>query len=355
MSGCSTEKKDYDKSVDYHNIKPYGDTMNDGKVQMSFTLPVPANEKGVEAALVLARKLGLKDPAVPHYHSLDKEFSFYVVYGEVTTGIDYDSIKVQTLEIDVMDMYETEEYIAKNIGRDIVIVGASTGTDAHTVGIDAVMNMKGYAGHYGLERYKGIEAYNLGSQVPNEEFIKKADVVLFVHQLQGELEANEVEFLKDVRTSFGQYAEKNIILILSKVDKEDRSKVDQIQKRVLEQCEQYLGFQPQCFQISNKLYQQGIQKHKDGLVRHSHIEDLKQCINSIVSNTQVVRQERLNQERKRYDTERQQRQNAERQRREQERQRTEDRRKQSNNDRKQRPDDQRRDQNKGWDNSRQER
>ncbi|HAD79574.1 MAG TPA: hypothetical protein DCF99_09420, partial [Flavobacteriaceae bacterium] len=64
----------------------------------------------------------------------------------------------------------------------------------------------------------------------------------------------------------------------------------------LEQCEQYLGFQPQCFQISNTLYQQGIQKHKDGLVRHSHIEDLKQCINSIISNTQVVRQERLNQE-----------------------------------------------------------
>ena len=54
------------------------------------------------------------------------------------------------------------------------MVGASTGTDAHTVGIDAIMNMKGYAGHYGLERYKGVRAYNLGSQVPNEEFIKKA-------------------------------------------------------------------------------------------------------------------------------------------------------------------------------------
>jgi beta-lysine 5,6-aminomutase beta subunit len=36
------------------------------------------------------------------------------------------------------------------------------------------MNMKGFAGHYGLERYEMIEAYNLGSQVPNEEFIKKA-------------------------------------------------------------------------------------------------------------------------------------------------------------------------------------
>lgn len=141
----------------------------------------------------------------------------------------------------------------------------------------------------------GLDA-NTADNLEALKGIKKADIVLFVHQLQGELEANEVEFLKDVRTSFGQYAEKNIILILSKVDKEDRSKVDQIQKKVLEQCEQYLGFQPKCFQISNKLYQQGIQKHKEGLVRHSHIEDLKQCINSIVSNTQVVRQERLNQE-----------------------------------------------------------
>ena len=72
-----------------------------------------------------------------------------------------------------MDMYETDEFIKENIGRKVVIVGASTGTDAHTVGIDAVMNMKGYAGHYGLERYEMIDAYNLGSQVPNEELIAK--------------------------------------------------------------------------------------------------------------------------------------------------------------------------------------
>jgi beta-lysine 5,6-aminomutase beta subunit len=36
------------------------------------------------------------------------------------------------------------------------------------------MNMKGYAGHYGIERYKMFEALNMGSQVPNEEFIAKA-------------------------------------------------------------------------------------------------------------------------------------------------------------------------------------
>ena len=37
------------------------------------------------------------------------------------------------------------------------------------------MNRKGFAGHYGLERYEMVEAYNLGSQVPNDEFLHKAE------------------------------------------------------------------------------------------------------------------------------------------------------------------------------------
>jgi beta-lysine 5,6-aminomutase beta subunit len=71
-------------------------------------------------------------------------------------------------------MAETDEFISQNIGRKLVVIGASTGTDAHTVGIDAIMNMKGYAGHFGLERYEMFETLNMGSQVPSEEFIAKA-------------------------------------------------------------------------------------------------------------------------------------------------------------------------------------
>jgi beta-lysine 5,6-aminomutase beta subunit len=78
------------------------------------------------------------------------------------------------VDVDVMEKHDIEDYIKDNIKRDVVILGACTGTDAHTVGIDAIMNMKGYAGHYGLERYEGIQAYNLGSQVPNEELVAKA-------------------------------------------------------------------------------------------------------------------------------------------------------------------------------------
>lgn len=126
--------------------------------------------------------------------------------------------------------------------------------------------------------------------------VKKADVVLFVHQLQGELEAIEIEFLKDVKESFGQYAAQNIILILSKIDKEDGVKVAQIEKRVLEQCENNLGFKPKCFQVSNEFYKHGIQNHEKDLIGYSHIEDLRQCIDEVIKNTQEVRQERAKQE-----------------------------------------------------------
>lgn len=170
----SLNKVEFDKTLDLTKLKPYGDTMNDGKVQMSFTLPVKDDEKGEEAARQLVRKMGFEEPSIAYHAPLDEEFTFYVVYGGTVHTVDYTDIHVQTVEAETMHMEEIDAYIRDNIGRKVIVVGASTGTDAHTVGIDAIMNRKGFAGHYGLERYDMIEAYNLGSQVPNEEFIRKA-------------------------------------------------------------------------------------------------------------------------------------------------------------------------------------
>lgn len=167
-------KKDFDTTLDLTKLRPYGDTMNDGKVQLSFTLPVPNNDKGREAATLIAKKMGLSDPNVAACKKLDDNFTFYVVYGSLTQSINYEEIKVQVVEEVTMSMEEINEYIQKHFGRKIIALGASTGTDAHTVGIDAIMNRKGFAGHYGLERYEMIESFNMGAQVPNEEFIKKA-------------------------------------------------------------------------------------------------------------------------------------------------------------------------------------
>ena len=168
------ESKDFDKTLDLSKIKPYGDTMNDGKTQLSFTLPVPCGAEAVEAAKQLLRKMGLENPSVVYYKELTPGFTFFNCYGSCQHTVDYSTIYVPKVESDTMDMYETDKYIKENFGRKIVIVGASTGTDAHTVGIDAIMNMKGYAGHYGIERYDMFDALNMGSQIPNEEFIAKA-------------------------------------------------------------------------------------------------------------------------------------------------------------------------------------
>ncbi|MDT8717853.1 cobalamin B12-binding domain-containing protein [Clostridium sp. 19966] len=176
MSGglYSTDKKDFDKNLDLTRVRPYGDTMNDGKAQLSFTLPIEDGDKAVEAALQLSKKMGFNDPQVAYHCGLDARFTYFVVYGSTQYSVDYTSIKVHTVDVHAMSIEETNKFIKSNIGRKVVVIGASTGTDAHTVGIDAIMNMKGFAGHYGLERYDMIEAHNLGSQVPNEEFIKKA-------------------------------------------------------------------------------------------------------------------------------------------------------------------------------------
>ena len=183
MSGYSMDKTDFDKSLDLKKIKPYGDTMNDGKTQLSFTLPVPCNDEAVEAAKLLMKQMGFQNPQVVYYKELTKGFTFFNCYGSCIHTVDYTLIHVPKVESTVWSMKEVDDFIKENIGRKIVVVGASTGTDAHTVGIDAIMNMKGFAGHYGLERYKMFDALNMGSQVLNEEFIAKtielkADVLL---------------------------------------------------------------------------------------------------------------------------------------------------------------------------------
>ncbi len=176
MSGglYSMEAREFDTTLDLKKIKPYGDTMNDGKTQVSFTLPVPCGNEAIEAAKQLMKKMGFENPQVVFYKELTEGFTFFNCYGSCVHTVDFTTIHVPKVEATTWDMHQTDEFIKENVGRKLVVIGASTGTDAHTVGIDAIMNMKGYAGHYGIERYEGFEAYNLGSQVANDEFIAKA-------------------------------------------------------------------------------------------------------------------------------------------------------------------------------------
>ena len=164
-------------------IKPYGDTHDDGRVQLSFTLPVALDENSKEAARQMALQMGLEEPSVVHSEDMGQGFSFYVVYGQCKHRVDMARIKVAKPEFEVLDKDAINERIKDKMGRKMVVVGACIETDAHTVGIDAIMNMKGFNGHKGLESYHEVRAINMGAQVDSEDLVaraieEKADVIL---------------------------------------------------------------------------------------------------------------------------------------------------------------------------------
>lgn len=111
--------------------------------------------------------------------------------------------------------------------------------------------------------------------------VSEADIVLFLHQPQGELEAVEIAFLKCLSASFGERASQNIILVISKADKESEEKIAEIEAKIQVQCQQYLGFNPRCFQISGTRFQTGVKKHQERLAKASHVQDLADYLNEI--------------------------------------------------------------------------
>jgi beta-lysine 5,6-aminomutase beta subunit len=164
-------------------VKPYGDTLDDGKVQLSFTLPVEWSEAADEAARQLVAKMGFGEVAVAEGRRIAEGFSFFVVYASTPAAVDVDAIAAPSHKGGALSLEAIDALIRERVGRKLRVAGACIGTDAHTVGIDAILNMKGYKGDYGLERYKEFVVFNLGSQVSVErlaEFVReeRIDAVL---------------------------------------------------------------------------------------------------------------------------------------------------------------------------------
>ena len=153
-------------------VKPYGDTRDDGKVQLSFTLPLEWSEAADEAARQLVANMGFTEVAVAEGRRFANGFSFFVVYASTPVSVDADAIAAPLAKLRPMSMDEIDAFVRTRIRRKIRIAGACIGTDAHTVGIDAILNMKGYKGDYGLERYKEFETFNLGSQISVEQLVR---------------------------------------------------------------------------------------------------------------------------------------------------------------------------------------
>jgi beta-lysine 5,6-aminomutase beta subunit len=164
-------------------IRPYGDTTGDGMVQVSFTLPIKHSKVADGAALQLANKMGMEPAMVVHSKPMGDDFTFFVVYGQVNHLVDTDKVQVVERDFPLLTPKEANAVIKETLRRPMVVVGACIGTDAHTVGIDAILNIKGFAGEKGLEYYKEIEVVNLGAQVSVPSLVeaavtRRADAVL---------------------------------------------------------------------------------------------------------------------------------------------------------------------------------
>jgi len=164
-------------------VRPYGDSTGDGMVQLSFTLPVPAGRRAEAAAQQLARAMGIDPAMVVHSRAMGDSFTFVVVYGSVNHVVDLDTVTVTERDYPLLTPKEANAAIRRGLRRRLVVVGACIGTDAHTVGIDAILNIKGFAGEKGLEYYQGITVVNLGAQVVVPDLVERslaarADAVL---------------------------------------------------------------------------------------------------------------------------------------------------------------------------------
>jgi beta-lysine 5,6-aminomutase beta subunit len=155
-------------------VRPYGDTTGDGMVQLSFTLPIPKDARSEGAAHQLATKMGLDPAMVVHSKAVGPDFTFFVVYGRVSHLVDLREVEVVEREYPLLSTKEVNLAIRSRLGRRLVVVGAAVGTDAHTVGLDAILSVKGFAGEKGLESYREIRVVNRGSQVDADELAERA-------------------------------------------------------------------------------------------------------------------------------------------------------------------------------------
>jgi beta-lysine 5,6-aminomutase beta subunit len=164
-------------------IKPYGDATDDGLVQLSFTLQMQEGERARQAAIALTTEMGFERPQVAHMKGMGPDFTFFIVYGATSHGVDPDRLTVPRREFPDLSYSQVNHLIREHLKRQLVVIGACTGTDAHTVGLDAILSMKGFAGDHGLEYFPEIRVINMGSQVDPADIVdaveaNSADAVL---------------------------------------------------------------------------------------------------------------------------------------------------------------------------------
>ena len=152
-------------------VRPYGDTTGDGMVQVSFTLPLPHDKRAEGAACSWPRRWASTRPCRARQGDGAGLHVLRRLRPGQPPGRHRRRSRWSSATTRCSPPKEVNAAIKKRLRRRLVVVGACIGTDAHTVGIDAILNIKGFAGEKGLEYYRELKVVNLGAQVAVPELV----------------------------------------------------------------------------------------------------------------------------------------------------------------------------------------
>lgn len=146
-------------------IRPEAEWAGDGVVLMQFVVP-EAEDVAREAALEMARKMGLDDPQVINMMVLQQaEGCFVEVKGKVKFDIKKADLNIPPKEI----MLPEDEIRAAIKTLGLKVVAGTVGEDEHSVGLREILDIK----HGGIEKY-GVKYHYLGTSVPLGKLVDAA-------------------------------------------------------------------------------------------------------------------------------------------------------------------------------------
>lgn len=152
-----------------------------------------------------------------------------------------------------------------------------------------------------LNNYVLVDTPGLGIDADDtqqaNEGLDKADVVLFVHAPPGELDAEEVALLDQLRNAYGEDVGERVVLVISQLDKLQDADLAQVKETIERQALIHLGTMPECFAISSTRFKSGVEKNKEGLCTKSGIPQLEQHLQALskklAHSLESARQKRL--------------------------------------------------------------
>jgi len=140
----------------------YGDIIGDGMVQLLFILFVVYDKCVEGVVLQFVVKMGLEFVMVVYVKVMGLYFIFFVVYGLVYYFVDLLVVEVVECEYLMLLVKEVNGVIKSWLCCLFVVVGVCIGIDVYIVGIDVILNIKGFVGEKGLEYYFEICVVNFG-------------------------------------------------------------------------------------------------------------------------------------------------------------------------------------------------